>query len=74
MDPETIAEQLRSVPFKPFRIFLSDGSSYDVRHPELMLVGRRRITIALDPNRKGVARDFVSCAPMHVTRIEPMPA
>jgi hypothetical protein len=74
MDPETIIEQLRARPFQPFRIFLTDGSSFEVRHPEMMLVTRRRVIIALEPNRKGLADDAVTCAPIHVTRMEPIPA
>ena len=36
-------------PFRPLRIFISDGESYEVRHPEMMLVTKTRVVIAL-PN------------------------
>ena len=34
---------LRIRPFVPFRVVTSDGTTYDVRHPELVMVavGRR---------------------------------
>ncbi len=49
---------LRQVPFRPFRVTLTDGRYYDVKHPELPLVGfsvvelvfpdvARRVTVAL---------------------------
>ena len=47
MTPETIQEHLLRQPFQPFRVFLSDGSAYDVRHPEMALVTRREVIIAL---------------------------
>jgi hypothetical protein len=72
VDPETILEQLRIRPFQPFRIYMSDGSYYDVRHPEWMLVTRRRINIAVNLDHRGLGREVVTCAPIHVTRIEPI--
>lgn len=32
--------------FKPFTVFLSDGRSYDVPHPEFILVTRRSVAVA----------------------------
>jgi len=32
-------------PFTPFRVVTSSGNTYDVLHPELILVGRRELTI-----------------------------
>ena len=37
MSPADVLEALRRRPFEPFRIQVSDGSTYDVRHPELVL-------------------------------------
>ena len=31
----------RAKPFRPFRIVMNDGHSYDVRHPDFVAVGRR---------------------------------
>jgi len=38
--PETLLGYVRATPFKPFRIVLNSGRSYEVRHPELIRVGR----------------------------------
>jgi len=32
-------------PFRPFRFTLVSGKSYDVRHPELVRVGRTALTL-----------------------------
>ncbi|HEY7424389.1 MAG TPA: hypothetical protein VH682_09195 [Gemmataceae bacterium] len=39
MPPADLLQALRKRPFEPFRIQVSDGSVYDVPHPELVLVG-----------------------------------
>ena len=53
MQLEDVEKKLRLRPFRPFRVYLSDGSVYDVRHPELMMLGRRMAMIGLahDPRR-----------------------
>ena len=42
MTAEKIDEQLHRQPFEPFRIHMSDGSSYEVRHPEFALFDQER--------------------------------
>ena len=72
MTPESIREHLRREPFVPFRVYLSDGSSHEVRHPELVFVMRREVVIALPRPGEEFARHAVYCDPMHITRIEPI--
>lgn len=43
MQFEDLERRLRTRPFRPFRIHLTDGASYEVRHPEMCLLGRRRL-------------------------------
>jgi hypothetical protein len=47
MSPEELLLVLRERPFQPFRIRLTDGRKVDVPHPEMVLPGRRSITIGL---------------------------
>jgi hypothetical protein len=72
MRADRIRAHLRKEPFRPLRACVSDGSSYDVRHPELMLVTRTEVVIALDPGNDAVPARPVYCDPVHVTRIEPL--
>src|SRR5439155_577176 len=43
--PDDIVEMLQQKPFQRFRIFLSDGTVYEIRHAELVKVGRSKILI-----------------------------
>lgn len=52
MRSEDIQELVRRKPFRPFRITLTDGQAYDVRHPELAMVGRSTVAIGLPANGK----------------------
>lgn len=73
VNPEILQELLRAAPFRPFRVFVSDGSQHDVRHPELMYVTHRWIAVALRADRRGIPRETVFLNPLHITRIEPLP-
>jgi hypothetical protein len=72
MRPHEIIKHTRKQPFKAFRVCITDGTSYDVRHPELILVTRTEIAIAIGVNG-GIPDEMVYCDPMHVTCIEPLP-
>jgi hypothetical protein len=45
MDLAGIREALRHRPFEPFAMRLADGRSFDVGHPEMVAVGKRRIVV-----------------------------
>ena len=72
MSPDRIRNHLRREPFLPIRIYMSDGSSYEVRHPEMAVVTRRDVFIALPPLQGDMPERAVFCDPLHVTRIEPI--
>ena len=57
--------------FRPLRIFISDGETYEVRHPEMMFVTKTRVVIAL-PNGEDVPENTVYCDPVQITRVVPM--
>lgn len=40
MRPETIQSYVRAEPFRPFRLIINSGRTMDVRHPEMVRVGR----------------------------------
>ena len=73
MSPEELHLSLREQPFQPFRIVLTDGACYDVRHPELLWVGQRTAYVGLTGDE---AQTFfersVRVDLFHVTRIEPL--
>jgi len=67
-----LQETLRKAPFEPFRIRLSDGRSFEVRHPEFAGLTRHSIFVG-DPatDEEGPER-MVQCDLMHVVSIEPV--
>ena len=38
MSHQDLSDRLRKRPFVPFRIYATDGRTYDVRHPDQALV------------------------------------
>jgi hypothetical protein len=73
MRTSEIEKQLRQRPFVPFRLCMSDGTAYEVRHPEMVLVSRTVIVLAIYKPRARQPETFVLCDPVHIIRIEPAP-
>ena len=71
MPPEDIEKKIREKPFKPFRMYLSDGAVYEVRHPELVLLGRRSLVLGLvsDPGQTLYERT-VDVDLLHIVRMD----
>jgi hypothetical protein len=76
MPLEQLLEWVRRRPFVPFRVYVSDGSSYEVRHPELLMPGARAVVIGIPgPTApEGVFERTAMVALLHITRIEPLGA
>ena len=73
MSPNDLSHSIRFEPFTPFRMFLTDGSFHDVRHPETIFMGIRTSMLYL-PDSSGL---FFSTVPikidnLHITRIVPL--
>ena len=45
MRPDTLMSYLKTQPFRPFRMVLNSGKTYDVRHPQLVKVGRDFVVV-----------------------------
>jgi hypothetical protein len=74
--PEELANAIRRQPFVPFRITLTEGSSYEIRHPELCMAGRRSAVIGItapdDPDR--LFERSVTVDLLHIVRLESIEA
>ncbi len=40
-----IGEYVAAEPFRPFRIKMASGQSFEIRHPEMILVGRTSVRV-----------------------------
>ena len=59
-------------PFKPFRVVMSSGQAYEVRHPEMAFVTRSDLIVGIDIEEDEVPARFKICSLLHVTAIEPL--
>jgi hypothetical protein len=71
----------RTNPFRPFRLHLSGGTSYDIRHPEMLMVTRHTVIVGLvengDETDAGGEGPYIERATtvdlLHVTQVEELP-
>jgi hypothetical protein len=63
-------ERLNQNPFKPFRIHMSDGKTYDITNHDVAMVKRHALEVGIDPDQDSIAGRFVECALLHITRVE----
>ena len=73
MRPEDIRQFLLRRPFQPFRLTLTDGRTYDIRHPELAMVGRSTVAIGVPaPEESEPVYDrLVTVSLLHIMQAEP---
>ena len=73
MRPDDLLVWLRAIPFQPFRMTLNSGRSYDIRHPEMLRVGRSSVNVysfAGEPTDPYERVEMVSL--LLIERIEPI--
>jgi hypothetical protein len=70
--PQHLRDRLHEQPFRPFRIHISDGRTFDVRHPELLMVGIGTATLGIP--QAGATEPFyertVTLSLLHMTTTE----
>lgn len=73
MVAQELRDTLRQQPFEPFRLVLSDGHSYDIRHPDLLWVGLSTAYVGLtgQPGQTFFERS-VKVDLNHVVRVVPL--
>lgn len=70
MTPGEILVDLRRQPFEPFRLVMSDGATYEVRHPDQCLVLSTAVIVGLtsQPEQQWFDRyEKLDCR--HISRI-----
>ena len=72
MNAETFRQLIRQQPFQPFRVVMSSGEAYDVRHPEMIMVLQHRILIGIDVADDEAPANYQICPLLHVAAIEPL--
>lgn len=65
MNAETIRELIRQQPFAPFKLRMTNGDVFEVRHPEMALVLKTKVIVG-DPEND---HSWI-CSLLHVASIE----
>ena len=76
MDPKELLSATRRRPFVPFRLTSTEGSVYDVRHPEFCMVGKRSVVLGLEPleEEQSLFEHSVTFDVLHIVKLEPLDA
>ena len=76
MPPVDLIAALRAAPFVPFELRLTDGRRYEIRHPDMLMVGKRSVVIGLpSPFPDDPYLDHrITVDLIHVVSHEPLPA
>jgi len=73
MSADDLLEMIRRRPFLPFQLVTTDDTSYPVRHPEMLMPGRRYVIIGLPGDQTTQIFDrHVIVSLLHVQRLEPL--
>ncbi len=70
MSPKDLFDKLSARPFRPFRVYISDGGNYEVLNQHYAFVAKRDLIIGLSPDDSGFPTSMFYIDPQHVTRLE----
>lgn len=75
MTHEELRDLTRRQPFKPFRLHLTTGATHDIRHPDLIMVGRRSAVVGITKEPDGEIYDrLFQIDLLHIVGVEDLPA
>lgn len=43
--PQELLSYLKAKPFRPFRVHMASGETFDIRHPEMIRIGRNSLIL-----------------------------
>ena len=72
MTVQTFRDLLAKRPFRPFRIVMSSGQAYEVRHPEMAWLTKTDLLVGIGAEDDDVPAEFKMCSLLHVTAVEPL--
>jgi hypothetical protein len=68
-----LGDYVAAEPFRPFRIKMASGQSFDIRHPEMILVGRVSVRIYMATAQEELEKWHDVSLPLMET-VEPLDA
>ena len=72
--PQELRGMLRTQPFRPFRLNLSDGRAFEIRHPDLMMVGVGSAVLGISQSGEAdpLYERSVTLSLLHIVSAEPL--
>jgi hypothetical protein len=70
MSANVIKDKLSRRPFEPFRVVLSSGGAYDVRHPEFAWLVKGGLYIGRPAKDSDLPDEEVFCSMLHIAAVE----
>jgi hypothetical protein len=69
---ENLRDWLKRRPFEPFRVIMSSGDSYDIRHPEFGWLVRGGLYVGLPSTDGDIPERAAFCSMLHISAVEPI--
>jgi hypothetical protein len=54
--PRIVLDFVTAEPFRPFRMYMASGRTFEVGHPEMVRVGRSSVTVHMRPEGDSAER------------------
>jgi hypothetical protein len=71
MRAENLQEVIRAAPFRPFTLFLADGTRVPVRHPEWIAYAGGRTAIVIEQDERSHIIDVMLVTKLEVDPLAP---
>jgi hypothetical protein len=70
MSIDSLRTAISRRPFEPFRVILSSGDSYEVRHPEFAWLVKGGLYVGLPTENGDLPERAVFCSLLHIAAVE----
>ena len=67
-----VGEYVAAEPFRPFRLKMASGQTFDIRHPEMILVGKSSVKVYTRSKPDSAAEHWHDVSLMLMESIEPI--
>lgn len=67
---EEIKKLMNANPFVPFKLYMSDGTAYEVPNHDAAFVTKNYVEVGVNFNKKGIVLETVRCAIIHISRVQ----
>jgi len=73
MRPEDLLEIIKRRPFQPYRFTFTGGDTYDLTHPEMMIVARSYAMFGTPSSEdERIAETCLYMSLLHIVKVEPL--